>query len=189
MFVEIYWGHGASLATAGFAAVAAIGCLNGWILVQGELPLGMARAGVLPRWLDRTNDRDVPVGILIVSSTLASILVLCGASGSTTGLVKFMVNLTTAATIPLYIGVCASALALGIMRPVAAIGLLFSCGVLWGAGLDAITWGLVLVLCALPLDWMRGSSAVERPALAEGEGGAAGVNVSKRGSLAEQLPE
>jgi len=164
MFVEIYWGRGASLATAGFAAIAAIGCLNGWILVQGELPLGMARAGVLPRWLDRTNQRDVPARMLIVSSMLASVLVLSSASGSTEGLVTFMVNLTTAATIPLYIGVCTSALVLGIMRPVAAIGLLFSCWVLWGAGPVAIGWGLLLMLCALPLYWLRGSAPVEQPA-------------------------
>jgi APA family basic amino acid/polyamine antiporter len=164
LFVETYWGHGASLLVAGFAAIAAIGCLNGWVLMQGELPLGMARAGVLPHWLDRTNARDVPVGILVASSALASILVLSNASGSTAGLLTFMLNLTTAATMPLYIGICAAALVLGIARPVAAIGLLFSCWVLWGAGFDALKWSLVLMLCALPLYWLRGSAPVEQPA-------------------------
>ena len=164
LFVETYWGHGASLLVSAFAAIAAIGCLNGWILVQGELPLGMARAGVLPRWLDRTNARDVPVGILVASSALASLLVLSNASGSTAGLLTFMLNLTTAATMPLYLGVCASALILGIARPIAAVGLLFASWILWGAGFDALKWNLVLMLCALPLYWLRGSAPVEQPA-------------------------
>ncbi|WP_430985732.1 amino acid permease, partial [Escherichia coli] len=54
LFVERFWGHRAGLATAAFAAIAAIGALNGWTLLQGEVPLGMARAGLLPRWVGRT---------------------------------------------------------------------------------------------------------------------------------------
>src|SRR6185437_14254655 len=34
MFVAVFWGQGASIAVAAFAAIAAIGCLNGWVLVQ-----------------------------------------------------------------------------------------------------------------------------------------------------------
>jgi APA family basic amino acid/polyamine antiporter len=164
LFVSTYWGHGASLAVSAFAAIAAIGCLNGWVLVQGEVPLGMARAGVLPHWLDRTNDRDVPVNILIVSSLLASILVLSNATRSTAGLLTFMLQLTTAATLWLYIGVCAAALVRRIAPVAAVIGLLFSLWVLWGAGLEAIGWSLALMLLALPLYWLRGSAPVEQPA-------------------------
>jgi len=164
LFVANYWGNGASLAVAGFAAIAAIGCLNGWVLVQGELPLGMARAGVLPRWLDRTNDRDVPVAILVASSALASVLVLSNATRTTEGLLTFMLQLTTAATIWLYIGVCLAALVLGIVRPAAAIGVAFACWVMIGAGWEAIGWSLALMLCALPLYWLRGSAPVEQPA-------------------------
>jgi APA family basic amino acid/polyamine antiporter len=157
VFVATFWGHGASLAVAAFAAIATIGCLNGWVLVQGELPLGMARAGVLPRWLDRTDKRDVPVGILVASSALASVLVLSTISRSTEALLTFMLQLTTAATIWLYIGVCIAALRLGIARPAAVIGLLFSAWVMIGAGVEAVGWSLGLMLCALPLYWLRGS--------------------------------
>lgn len=166
LFVEIFWGHGAALAVAAFAAIAAIGCLNGWVLVQGELPLGMARAGVLPRWLDRTNRRDVPVGILVAASALSSVLILSTASRSTEGLLTFMLQLTTAATLWLYIGLCVAALILGIVRWGAAIGLIFSCWVMIGAGLEAIGWSLALMLSALPLYWLRGRGA-DAPLTAE----------------------
>ncbi|MFX6006744.1 amino acid permease, partial [Acinetobacter baumannii] len=64
LFVERFWGEWASLAVAAFAVIATVGCLNGWVLVQGELPLGMARAGLLPRWFARTSSADVPVRVL-----------------------------------------------------------------------------------------------------------------------------
>jgi len=41
-------GHNASDAVALFAAISAFGCLNGWLLVGGEVTLTMARDGVLP---------------------------------------------------------------------------------------------------------------------------------------------
>jgi APA family basic amino acid/polyamine antiporter len=167
LFVTIFWGHATGLAVAGFAAIAAIGCLNGWVLVQGELPLGMARAGVLPRWLDRTNRRDVPVTILVAASLLASLLVLSTMSRSTEALLTFMLQLTTAATIWLYIGLCAAALMLGIVRWAAAIGLIFSCWVMIGAGMEAIGWSLALMLSALPLYWLRGRGPVRGAPVAQ----------------------
>jgi APA family basic amino acid/polyamine antiporter len=155
LFVGIFWGHWAGLATAGFAAVAAIGALNGWTLVQGEVPLGMARAGLLPRWIGRTDARDVPIAMLLISSALASILVLSNATRSLGGLLDFMLRLTTAATIWLYLGVCLTALAKRIAPVAAAAGLGFACWAMWGAGPEAIGLSLALMLTAGPLYMLR----------------------------------
>ncbi len=164
LFVETFWGRAAGLAIAGFAVVATIGCLNGWVLVQGELPLGMARAGLLPRWVGHTNARDVPVAALIAASLLASLLVLSNASRGTAGLLDFMLRLTTAATLWLYIGACLSALKLGIARGAAAIGLAFGLWAMWGSGLEAAGLSLLLMLTALPLYWLRSAALAEQPA-------------------------
>lgn len=151
LFVETFWGRWAGLAVAGFAAIAAIGCLNGWVLVQGEVPLGMARAGLLPRWFGRTGARDVPVGVLLLASVLASVLVMSNATRSASGLLDFMLRLTAAATLWLYVGACVSALLLGVARIAAGIGLLFGLWALWGAGAEAGGLSLVLMLTAIPL--------------------------------------
>lgn len=155
LFVSTYWGAGAGLATAGFAAVAAIGALNGWVLVQGEVPLGMARAGLLPRWIGRTNARDVPVAVLLVSSALASLLVLSNATRSLGGLLDFMLRLTAAATIWLYIGACLTALVLRVAPVAAALGLAFALWAMVGAGFEAIGMSLALMLTALPFYGLR----------------------------------
>lgn len=162
-FVALFWGRQASLAVAGFAAVASIGCLNGWVLVQGEVPLGMARAGVLPPWIGRTDARDVPVRILLASSGLASVLVLSTASRSTGALLTFMLQLTTASTLWLYVGICGAAFRRGIRRPAAVLGLIFAGWVLVGAGLEAVGWSLALMLAALPFYWLRARGRSAKP--------------------------
>lgn len=165
LFVSHYGGAAAGYAVAGFAAVAAIGCLNGWVLLQGEVPLGMSRAGLLPRWVATTNRRDVPVGVLLAASTLASLLVLSNATRSAGGLLDFMLRLTTAATLWLYVGGCLAAIRLNVARPVAVLGLGFALWVLWGSGLEAVLLSIGLMLTAVPLYYLalRRRSA-EQPA-------------------------
>jgi basic amino acid/polyamine antiporter, APA family len=158
LFVETFWGHWAGLAVAGFAAVAAIGALNGWVLLQGEVPLGMARAGVIPARIGRTSGRDVPVAALLASSALASVLVLSNVSRDTAAIYDFMLRVTTAATLWFYAGTCLSALVLGVVRPAAAIGLVFALWAIWGAGYEAIGLSLLLMATAIPLYLMRGSA-------------------------------
>lgn len=156
LFVSTFWGAWAGMAVAAFAAIAGIGCLNGWVLIQGELPLSMARAGLLPRWIGRTSSRDVPVPALLLGSTLAILLVLSNASQSTAQLFDFILRLTTASTLWLYVGICLTALVKRVATRAAAVGLVFACWVLWGTGLEALGWSLALMATALPLYWLRG---------------------------------
>lgn len=164
MFVSAYLGADAGLAIAGFAAIAAIGALNGWTLVQGEVPLGMARAGLLPRWIGATRARDVPVAMLLVSSALASVLVLSNATRSLGGLLDFMLRLTAAATIWLYVGACLTALILRIAPIAAALGLAFAAWAMWGAGIEAIGLSAGLMSTAIPLYRLRYRAALSEDA-------------------------
>lgn len=155
LFVENFWGRAAGLSVAAFAAIAAIGCLNGWVLLQGEVPLGMARSGLMPAILARTSERDVPTLAILLSSSFASFLVLSGAIPGLTGVLTFMLQLTTAATVWLYAGACMTALVLRIVRPAAVVGLVFAGWVLWGSGTEALLLSIGLMLTAIPLYWLR----------------------------------
>lgn len=168
LFVETFWGRWAGLATAGFAVIATVGCLNGWVLLQGEVPLGMARAGLLPRWFGWTDRRDVPVGVLVLASIFASVLVLSNASRTGAELLDFMLRLTTAATLWLYLGVCVSALKLGLARIAAAAGLAFALWAMWGSGIEAAGLSLLLMASAVPLYLLRsvGAAPAQQPACA-----------------------
>jgi len=155
MFVESFMGRGASLIVAAFASIAALGCLNGWVLMQGEVPLGMARAGLFPEYLARTSARDVPTFAVIVSSILATILILSGAIPGLTGMLTFMLQLTTAATVWLYVGACVAAFRLDVARVPAMAGLGIAAWVLWGSGIQPLLLSIALMLTALPLYWLR----------------------------------
>ncbi len=162
LFVETFFGRTAGLAVAAFAVIATVGCLNGWVLIQGELPLGMARAGLLPRWMTITNRQDVSVRLLALGSSCASVLILSSAAGSAGlgGLLDFMLNLTAATSLLLYAGACIVALRIGVVRIPAIIGLAFCCWAMWGSGKAGLL-AVGLMLTALPLYWLRPRTLTE----------------------------
>ncbi|KQS02327.1 hypothetical protein ASG11_16335 [Sphingomonas sp. Leaf357] len=153
LFVETFVGRGAGLFVAAFAAIAAVGCLNGWVLIQGEVPLGMGRAGLLPEWFAVVNARDVSVRMQLVSSGLASLLVFSTASRSLSGAFQFAALLTTCAALWLYAAISLAALVRRVAAMPAALGLGFSVWAMWGAGVEASAWGFALMLTGWPLYW------------------------------------
>ncbi len=158
LFVATFWGPSAAFGVALFAAIAAIGALNGWVLIQGELPLAMARAGLLPSWFARTSTRDVPVRVLMLSSALASALILVTASRSLGGIFTVAVLLSTCATLWLYVAVLVAALMRRVAVVTAVAGLAFTAVAFWGAGAEAAGLSVVLMLTALPVYALRGTA-------------------------------
>ena len=79
-----------------FAAIAALGAINGFVLLQGEMPLALARERAVPAPGSRKANRyEVPYRIHIVSSALATLLVLANYSRGLADLFQFMVLVTT----------------------------------------------------------------------------------------------
>ncbi len=151
LFVDRYWGAAAAQLLAAFAIIAVVGCLNCWVLMQGEHPLSMARAGLLPRWFAATNARDVPVGVVLLATLCTSLLLLSSVS-SDGGLLTFMLNLTSAASLIFYLGCCLAALRLGVGRALALVGIGFALWALYGSGSGALL-NFALMAAALPLYW------------------------------------
>jgi APA family basic amino acid/polyamine antiporter len=163
-FVERYWAAGPAAAIALFAVVSCVGALNGWILLQGEMPRDMAARGMLPRWFAVTDARGTPRRALLVSAGLASMLVLLNGSRSMQGLFEFLLLLATSATLWLYLAFALAAFKLGVARVFAVLGAAYSLWTLWGAGLDASALSLVLMAAGLPLWWwVRRAPSVEQP--------------------------
>ncbi len=155
LFFERYAMRGAATVIALFAAIAAIGALNCWVLLQGEVPLGMARAGLLPAWFGRVSRADVPVGVLLLSSGLASVLILSTSSPTMGGIFQFLALLTTCAALWFYLAICVAALKRGVAVPASLLGMAFALFAMWGAGWEATGLSVLLMLSAVPLYWMR----------------------------------
>jgi basic amino acid/polyamine antiporter, APA family len=87
----------------------------------------------------------------MAGSVCCSILLASDLSGSG-GLLAFMINLTTAATVFMYFGCCVALWALRAGRLLALLGMAFCTWVLVGTGEVALL-SLALMLSALPLYW------------------------------------
>jgi APA family basic amino acid/polyamine antiporter len=163
LFAETYWGHGPAMWIAAFAAVSALGALNGWTLIQAEQPARMAQQGLLPAWFARQNRHGTPATALLLSSVIATICVILNNSKSTAEMFTFMAVLSTSVTLWLYLACAAAALRLRVAIPVAILGLAYALWTLWGAGLGVSAMSLILMIAGLPLyAWTRIIANAER---------------------------
>jgi basic amino acid/polyamine antiporter, APA family len=151
------WGPGAAIGVAALAAVSCFGALNGWILLSAQIPLAAARDGLFPPAFERLNAGGTPAFGAIVSSVLASVLVVSNYTRSLVHLFTFSILLSTAATLLPYVASSAAWLVRGERgRMVALFALLYSLYALVGTGRESLLWGGVLVAAGLPLHlWWR----------------------------------
>ncbi|MBN8842828.1 MAG: amino acid permease [Sphingomonadales bacterium] len=143
-----------------FAAVAALGALNGFVLLQGEIPRDLAHRRLLPATFARDNKFASPWITQLVSSGLASVIVYANYSRGLADLFNFMVKVTTSTAIILYIVGSLAALALerqGTIRVSAGfaaatiVGFVYSCWAFYGAGLEASLWSVAMTAAGLPI--------------------------------------
>lgn len=150
-----YWGSTASHIVAAFAMISALGALNGWILLQGEMPAAMAAGGVFPRALGKVAANGVPVRAHVLSSLLVTVVLALNASKTTVNLFTFVALLATTASLVMYVAVAAAALRLGgVKRWIAIAAAIYALWALYGAGAEANLWGAALILAGLPVWWL-----------------------------------
>ena len=159
------WGRGAASLAALAITISAIGCLNCLILGTGELGYAMAARGDLPHVMARTRGINTPVVAQMVGSGLSIMLILANSNRATANLYTFIILLSTAGVIVLYfVGALAAwkATAKRSARGIIVVALLFSAYAMYGTGLEADLWCLVLLATGLVVRaisrWRAGSS-------------------------------
>ena len=181
----IFGGWAAPVVAIG-ALVATFGCLNGWILLQGQVPLAAARDGVFPALFTRRNEAGVPVAGLIISSVLVTILVATNYAGGLVALFTFAILLATLATlIPYAYAAMAELMLFATDRArfsvrnlsvdviVALLAFGYALWAITGAGADVVLKGTLLFLAGIPvyvlIKWRAGAvAAAPRPVPAAG---------------------
>jgi basic amino acid/polyamine antiporter, APA family len=171
-FVEAYGGASAGTAIAAFGAISALGALNGWVMCQAELPAAMARDGLFPAFMAKAAPNGTPRNAHLFTTSLLTIVILMNSSRSMSAMFEFLIVLTTAIVLVMYFG-CAAAAARLMMKNelkrssgfavILLLAALYSCWAIYGAGAEALGWGLALLLAGLPVFWLmkltRGSKA------------------------------
>ncbi len=158
-------GWGTVLVALG-AIISILGAMNVNVLVSGMMPRAVAIDGLFPRAFVRLNTRGAPVFGLVVSGSLASLLI---ALNFTRGLVAAFELLILLATLNTLLPFAASALAdLVLLRRDAvtgrrarwksigiAVGALgFSVFAIVGSGLEVTIYGAVLLAAGVPVYYL-----------------------------------
>lgn len=145
---------------AAFVAIAALGALNGFVLLQAEMPLALVREGLLPRWVAKFNRNAIPYRIHIVSSGLATLVVLANYSRGLASLFQFMVLVTTSVSIILYLACALAGIKLALegkfaaspgFLAIAAAAFAYSAWAFYGAGIEPSLWSLAMTAAGIPV--------------------------------------
>jgi len=159
---EVLWGDGSQYIVAIAAIISVFGALNGWILIQGQMPEAIARDGLFPSLFAKRNSKGMPAIGIVVSSVLATILILMNYSGGLLKVLEFMILVSTVSVLIPYIFCSISYVILkrkdqlNIKNKLeywflAIMTFLFSMYAIIGSGYDSVFWGLLFILLGVPV--------------------------------------
>ncbi|WP_210493185.1 amino acid permease [Patulibacter sp. SYSU D01012] len=161
------------------AIAATFGALNGWILLQGRVPLAAAQDGLFPAVFAKVHGKNqTPVVGLVISSALLSGLMLMNYTDGLVSAFTFVTLLATLTTLVPYAYSAAAQAHLLVTEPelfdrkhfardltVAAFAFLYSAWAIAGAGDDIVTKGFMLLLAGIPvyvgMKWMQHRAAAK----------------------------
>lgn len=158
----ILWGKGGNIIIALAATISVFGALNGWILIQGQMPQAIAKDGLFPSVFAKENKRGTPALGIFISSSLATILIVMNYSGGLLEVFEFMILVSTVSVLIPYLFCSISyflivknhdkkeALKAGVIL-IAGLTFLFSLFALIGSGFESVFWGVLFLLLGIPV--------------------------------------
>lgn len=160
---EKIYGHGAKYWVSAGAAIAAFGALNGFILVQGQVPYAMAKDKLFPSFFGRLNKKGVPMNGVIVSSLIISLLMFMNNSKNLANQFKLLILLSTFFTLLPYLFTTVSYLIIRAKQSttfkksktisailLSIVAFSFSMWMLIGAGQEIVYWGFIMLMMGVP---------------------------------------
>jgi APA family basic amino acid/polyamine antiporter len=170
------WGSWAAYAVAGGAAISCFGALNGWIMLQGQIPLAAAMDGLFPERFRRLSNRNTPVFGILFSSVLATVLIGMNYTKSFVEQFNFIILLATLHTLIPYVLSAMSQLMIFVNERtrfsserllvptlIASLAFLYSLWAVAGAGQEIVYYGFLLLLAGVPvyvwIAWQRSNEA------------------------------
>lgn len=146
------------------AMISCFGTLNGWTLLQGQIPFAAAKDNLFPAIFARESRFGTPAVALCISSSFISLLLLLTLNASLVKQFTFIILLATLSSlIPYFLTVMAELILL-IRRPeefnfkyprlslaISIIAGLYAFWMILGAGEEVVYYGTLLFLSAMPV--------------------------------------
>jgi len=157
------WGETAGYIVAAGAVISCLGALNGWILLQGQVPMSAARDKLLPSFMSDKKGDGVSLGALVLSSVIISLLVMANFSDGLVPLYTFAIMVSTLGIFIPYILSIAVDIKVIVSNwatksdyfsmTTAVLAMLYCTWAISGIGTKAMLWGVALVASGLPVYW------------------------------------
>ena len=158
---KIIGGEFAGYFVAAGAAVSALGCLNGWILMSGQLPMATAKDNMFPRVFKKENKNGAPYLGLIIGSLLTSVVMLMNFTKGLVDQFELIANLVVFTALIPYLFTAAAYILVNIEKKLHAnswvktfvlgtLGATYSIWAIFGSGKDTVFYGFLLLLAGIP---------------------------------------
>ena len=158
---KIIGGEYAGYFVAAGAAVSALGCLNGWILMSGQLPMATAKDNMFPRVFKRENKNGAPYLGLIIGSILTSVVMLMNYTKGLVDQFSDIADLVVFAALIPYLFVAAAYIIVLIEKKLhinnalktftlGSLGFAYSLWAIYGSGSDTVFFGFLLLMAGVP---------------------------------------
>tara|TARA_Y100000768_G_scaffold181899_1_gene136232 strand:+ start:725 stop:2026 length:1302 start_codon:yes stop_codon:yes gene_type:complete len=155
-------GESAKSIIAIFAIISGLGCLNGWTLLQIEIPKSLAKKKLLGSIFSDIGSNRVPIKGLIISTILVIILLCLNYTKGLTNIFTYLILTSTFCTLILYFFISLSEIinVFKNKKPISeysgslATGIfafLFCIWMIIGVGIESIISGIILLSLSIPI--------------------------------------
>lgn len=170
----IIWGPWAENLVAVGAIISTLGALNGWILIQGQIPAAISKDKLFPPIFGKENKRGVPALGIILSSILISVLMIMNYSKGLVKAFEFTLLLASMTALIAYLFTSASYVVVSIREQgftketylrlvIATLAFIFSIWAIAGSGTEIVYWGFIILMAGLPIYvWMLAKKTTQK---------------------------
>ncbi|MBS1946654.1 MAG: amino acid permease [Bacteroidetes bacterium] len=157
----IFGSHAQYWVSAGIA-IAAFGALNGWILIQGQIPSAIAKDKLFPGVFGKENKRGAPANGIVIGSILVSIIMVMNYTKGLVEQFKFLMLLSTLTSLVPYLFSMAAYIVVVTRQKnignkkrfapivISFLAFVFAFWAIAGAGEEIVYWGFLLLMAGVP---------------------------------------
>jgi APA family basic amino acid/polyamine antiporter len=151
------------------AVISCAGALNGWILVQGQIPMAAAKDGLFPRRFGKVSKNRSPVFGIVLSSVLVTLALILNFNKNLIDQFTFIISLATLAGIIAYLYTSVAEFVIYIKYPekahkkkivktltISGLAFLYTFWATVSAGQEVVFYGSLLLFSSIPIyGWME----------------------------------
>ena len=159
----IIWGENGRIFIGLGAMISTFGALNGWILIQGQMPLVMAEDNMFPPIFKKLSKRDFPLFGMLISSLIITIIVLANQSKGLVEIFTMLILLGTFLTLITYLFSSMAEVLILIKTKVGGWEnklirafilsiptFAFSLWAIYGSGMEIVFYGFIILMLGTP---------------------------------------